>query len=116
MVEYVYLITLFPLLGFLINGIFGYKIINEKVSGFIGSFTVFISFVISAIIFFQLLGLDPENRSTSVVLFDWIKAGVIKINAAYLVDQLSVVMCSYVFGCYGSRIPDSRLFNRLYAR
>ena len=98
MVEYVYLVTVFPLLGFLINGIFGYKIKNEKVAGFIGSFTVFISFVISAIIFFHLLSLNPENRSTSVVLFDWIKAGVIKINAAYLVDQLSVVMCLVVTG------------------
>ena len=98
MVEYVYLVTLFPLLGFLINGIFGYKIKNEKVSGFIGSFAVFLSFVISVIIFIQLLGLSPENRSFSVVLFRWINAGIININAAYLVDQLSVVMCLVVTG------------------
>ena len=98
MVEHVYLVTLFPLLGFLINGIFGYKIKNEKAAGFIGSFTVFVSFVISAILFFQLLALNPENRSFTVVLFDWIKTGVINVNAAYLIDPLSMVMCLVVTG------------------
>src|SRR5512146_2066726 len=98
MVDYIYLITLFPLLGFLINGIFGYKIKNEKVSGIIGSGSIFLSFVISVILFFQLLGLGSENRSISVKLFDWIYAGHFSIDAAYLVDPLSVVMCLIVTG------------------
>ncbi len=98
MVEYVYLATLFPLIGFLINGIFGYKIKNEKVSGFIGSFSIFLSFLVTAIIFFQLLGLAPENRSISVKLFSWISADTLKVDAAYLVDPLSVVMGLIVTG------------------
>lgn len=98
MVDYIYLITLFPLLGFLINGIFGYKIKNEKLSGIIGSGSVFLSFIISVILFFQLLGLNPANRSFSVKLFDWIYTGHFNINAAYLVDPLSVLMCLIVTG------------------
>ncbi len=98
MVDYIYLITLFPLLGFLINGIFGYKIKNEKISGIIGSGSVFLSFIISVILFIQLLGMNPENRSISVKLFDWIYTGHFNINVAYLVDPLSVVMCLIVTG------------------
>lgn len=98
MVEYVYLITLFPLIGFLVNGIFGYKIRNEKVSGIIGSGTIFISFVISIILFFNLLEIEPAQRSISVTVFSWINSGIFKINAAYLVDPLSVVMSLIVTG------------------
>jgi NADH-quinone oxidoreductase subunit L len=98
MVEYVYLITLFPLIGFLINGIFGYKIKNEKVSGIIGSGTIFISFVISVVLLVQLLGLDAEQRSISVTLFNWINTGHFNISAAYLIDPLSIVMSLIVTG------------------
>lgn len=98
MVEYVYLITLFPLIGFLINGIFGYKIKNEKVSGLIGSGTIFISFVISVVLLLQLLGMDAEQRSISINLFNWINSGQFNISAAYLIDPLSVVMSLIITG------------------
>lgn len=98
MVEYFYLITVFPLLGFLINGIFGYKIKNEKISGIIGSGTIFISFLIALITFFRFLGMPSEQRTITVTLFQWITAGTLNINAAYLIDPLSVVMSLIVTG------------------
>ncbi len=98
MVDYVYLITLFPLAGFLLNGIFGYKIKSEKVSGIIGSGTIFISFVISVILLLELLGTDASQRSVSVTFFSWLYSGSFNINAAYLVDPLSVVMSLIVTG------------------
>jgi NADH-quinone oxidoreductase subunit L len=98
MVDYVYLITLLPLIGFLINGIFGYKIKNEKVSGIIGSGTIFISFVIAVILFIELLSRTPEQRTVSVNIFNWISSGHFNISAAYLVDPLSVVMSLIVTG------------------
>lgn len=98
MVNYFYLITLFPLLGFLINGLFGYKIKNEKIAGTIGSITVFGSFIISVIAFLELLNYTPDSRTITVKLFQWISAGTINIEVSYLIDPLSVVMCLIVTG------------------
>ena len=98
MVNYFYLITLLPFIGFLINGIIGYKIKNEKITGIIGSVTIFGSFLISAVMFFQLLSMDPEQRTITVNLFQWITSGSLNISAAYLIDPLSITMCLIVTG------------------
>jgi len=98
MVKYFYLITVLPLAGFLINGILGYKIKNEKVSGIIGSLTILGSFVITILAYMELLKLDEHSRSITVPLFDWINSGSLNISAAYYVDPLSVVMCLIVTG------------------
>jgi NADH-quinone oxidoreductase subunit L len=47
-------------------------------------------FVIGAIIFVQMLGQDPEERASHLVLFDWIPAGSFQLEAGMLVDQLSM--------------------------
>ena len=47
MFDNVWLIPLFPLIGFLINGLFGKKIKNEKIIGAIGSLMVFCSFAVA---------------------------------------------------------------------
>lgn len=98
MVNYFYLITLLPFIGFLINGIIGYKIKNEKISGIIGSVTIFGSFLISAVMFFQLLSMDPKQRTITVNIFQWITSGSLNISAAYLIDPLSITMCLIVTG------------------
>lgn len=98
MVEYFYLITVLPLVGFLINGLFGTKIKNEKVSGIIGSLTVLCSFVITAITYFHLTSLPENARSITIPLFNWITSGSLNISAAYLVDPLSVTMCLIITG------------------
>ncbi len=45
MFDNVWLIPLFPLIGFLINGLLGKKIKNETVIGSIGALAVFASFI-----------------------------------------------------------------------
>ncbi|KXK56692.1 MAG: NADH dehydrogenase I subunit L [Chlorobi bacterium OLB5] len=98
MVEYFYLITVLPLVGFLINGLFGTKIKNEKVSGIIGSITVLGSFIITAMAYFHLTSLPESSRSITIPLFNWITTGSLNISAAYLVDPLSVTMCLIITG------------------
>ena len=51
--EIVYLVPLFPLIGFLINGL-GRKYLSKALIGIIGSGTVLVSFVISVWIFLQV--------------------------------------------------------------
>ncbi len=98
MVDYIWLTVALPLLGFLINGLFGSKIKNEKIIGTIGSATVGIAFLVAVGAFVQMLNMPPEKRQHVVELFTWINAGGLNIKIAYLVDQLSIVMALIVTG------------------
>jgi NADH-quinone oxidoreductase subunit L len=82
------LVVLFPFLGFLANGLFGKKIKSEGLIGTIGSATVGLSFLLSAIIFFEMLQIGSEERFHIVEYFRWIAAGSLDISFAYQVDQL----------------------------
>jgi NADH-quinone oxidoreductase subunit L len=72
MSQYVYLVPLFPLIGFLINGLFRNSV-SKSVAGFIGSATILASFIVSVAIFFQVkqAGFQP----VTVTLFEFIHAG-----------------------------------------
>ena len=103
MFAYTPLIVIFPLFGFLFLGLFGSKIRNEKLLGFIGSGTVGLSFVLGSLIFFNMLGLEPEQRRQSVVLFSWLSpftgtTNSFQVNVAYQIDQLSILMTLVVTG------------------
>jgi len=95
MSKYVFLVPLFPLVGFLINGLFR-KSISKPLSGFIGSATILASFIVSAGIFLQVKqdGFQP----VTVTLFDFINAGHLKIPFAFLVDPLSTLFLLIITG------------------
>ncbi len=95
MSKYIYLVPLFPLIGFLINGLFR-KSISKPLSGFIGSATILVSFIVSAGIFFQVKqeGFQP----VTVTLFQFIQAGSLKIPFAFLVDPLSTLFLLIITG------------------
>ncbi|MEW6511465.1 MAG: NADH-quinone oxidoreductase subunit L [Bacteroidota bacterium] len=96
--EFVGYSLLLPLLGFLINGLFGRLIRNERIIGVIGSATVGGGFVIACLTLLEMLQLPPEERAFVVEFFPWIAAGGLSVNAAALVDQLSVLMMLIVTG------------------
>ncbi len=98
MIHLIYLTVLLPIAGFLINGLFGRKIKNEKIIGTIGSGAIGLSFLIILIAFFQTLSLPVDKRETIVNLFTWLHAGGLNINVAYQVDQLSLIMALIVTG------------------
>ncbi|MDD2853054.1 MAG: NADH-quinone oxidoreductase subunit L [Desulfuromonadaceae bacterium] len=98
MFDNVWLIPLFPLIGFLINGLFGKKIKNEAVIGGIGTLMIFFSFLVSCGILMQMIGLPPEQRVFEKVVFPWIHCGNFKADMAFLVDPLSCVMIMVVTG------------------
>lgn len=92
------LIILFPLIGFLINGLLGRKIKNEAVVGTIGTLAVASSFVVALLIFIEMLGSAAEERKHIVTVFEWITAGTFSVNVAYQVDQLSILMTLIITG------------------
>jgi NADH-quinone oxidoreductase subunit L len=103
MFEYAPLIVVFPLLGFLVLGIFGSRMKNEKLVGIIGSGTVGLSFLFASAIFLHMLGLDPEQRKQVVALFTWLStftgtANSLNIVIGYQIDQLSVLMTLVITG------------------
>lgn len=98
MFELVWLIPLFPLLGFVINGLFGKAIKNEKVIGAIGSLMVLGSFFVSCGILFQLLSRSVEERVFEKTIFTWIQSGNFKADIGFLIDPLSALMIMVVTG------------------
>jgi NADH-quinone oxidoreductase subunit L len=98
MYQFAPLIILFPLIGFLINGLLGRKIKNETIVGSIGTLAVAASFFIALAIFFEMISLPTEERSKVVTVFQWISAGIFSVNVAFQVDQLSILMTLIVTG------------------
>ena len=96
--EFIGYAVLLPLLGFVINGLFGRLIKNETAVGMIGSATVLGGFAIACLIFTQMLGAPPEERTRIVEVFPWITAGGLSVSVAYQVDQLSILMMLVVTG------------------
>ena len=97
MIDLVWLIPVFPLIGFLINGLFG-KRFPEKAIGWIGALSVGASFVVALSIFMQLLAMDPGSRSVQKIIYTWILSGELNVPIGFLVDPLSMVMLLVVTG------------------
>ena len=97
MTENLYLIPLFPLVGFLINGLLLGRL-SRPVVNLIACGTVFASFVISLMVFFDLKVLPPDYRILEQVLFTWIPSGNFHVNFGLMVDPLSAVMILVVTG------------------
>lgn len=93
-----YLVTLLPLAGFLINGLFGKKLKNEKLVGAISTLAVFIPFIIGVSTFFELLSMEPESRKIFLNYYNWISAGNFSVNYSYLIDPLSISVVLIVTG------------------
>jgi NADH-quinone oxidoreductase subunit L len=97
MMDYVWLIPLFPLIGFLINGLVG-KSLPKKVVGTIGSAAVGLSFLVTVAIFLEFIKLPADARSVEKVVYTWIASPPFKVSVAYLIDPLSLIMLLVVSG------------------
>lgn len=87
-------ILLFPLLGFLINGL-NLKVQNYKLSGIVATTMVFLSFCLSGKLFYVLAnGVAPIKLN----LFNWILVGDFNIEASFVVDQISSLMILVITG------------------
>ncbi len=97
MLDYVGLIPLFPAIGFAVNLFFGRRISKGAV-GFIACAAIGLSFLVSLLVFADLLRLDPANRSVDKILYSWIVSGEFRANVGFLIDPLSIVMMMVVSG------------------
>lgn len=93
MSKLVYLIPLFPLLGFLVNGL-GRKSLSKSMIAIIGSGAILASFVVSVLVFFSV----KTNGGEVVTLFDFINVESFRIPFAFQVDQLSSIFLLIITG------------------
>jgi NADH-quinone oxidoreductase subunit L len=80
-------ILLAPLAALLINGLFGRRYIKES-AHYIAIAGVVISFLISVVVFFKVMG----GYSLNAVVYEWVIAGDVKIPFGILVDGLTAYM------------------------
>ncbi|UCD63741.1 MAG: NADH-quinone oxidoreductase subunit L [Candidatus Zixiibacteriota bacterium] len=97
MSDYLFLVPLFPLIGFLTNGLLIGRLPRPVIS-FVGCFSVGLSFVLSLMLFFELKALVPGMRVIEQVLFTWVPSGSFETNIGLLLDPLSAVMILVVSG------------------
>ncbi len=104
--NYVYLIPLLPLLGFLTNGLialsqrseFDVKSPTKSLVSWIGCSSVGLAFVISLGVLFKLMALPAGERVIEKVAFPWILSGSFHVDIGFLLDPLSSVMILVVSG------------------
>ena len=90
----VYAIVLLPLIGFVINGLFG-KSLPKALVGGLATLVVFAAFLISVSIF---IGFPADGTPVIVKAFEWFTIGGIQVNFGFQIDQLSLMMMMIVTG------------------
>jgi NADH-quinone oxidoreductase subunit L len=90
----VYAIVLLPLLGFLINGLFG-KNLPKILVGSLATAVVFGSFCIAVSLF---MNFNSESQPVIVKAFEWFTVNGVQINFGFQIDQLSLMMVMIITG------------------
>lgn len=96
--NYSALIPLFPLVGFIIVGLFGKRLASEKLVGSIASGAILASFVTAVMTFMDLLAMPADARSVIVPVYTWIATGSFSVDIAYQFDQLSILFTLIITG------------------
>ncbi len=91
------ILLLSPVVGFLLNGL-RFKSANYVLAGGIATGAVFISFICSLLLFLDLVAMPAENRRIAAEFFTWIAVDNLKVNAGFVVDQISSIMILIITG------------------
>lgn len=93
MIDYVYLIPLLPLIGFLINGL-GWRVVPKGAAGWIATLMVLAAFGLSLGVFTEV----QAGGSRVVTLYPFIQTGALNIPFAFQVDNLSALFLLIITG------------------
>jgi NADH-quinone oxidoreductase subunit L len=97
MLDYLWLIPLFPLLGSVINGLWR-RDVSETAAGYIACGAVGLAFLSALMAFLALLRLPPDQRVVEIVLYEWVTSGKFEAAMGLLLDPLSALMILVVTG------------------
>src|SRR5687768_1378169 len=96
MTDLIWIVPALPLFGAIALMLAGRRL--RRVAGGLASLLVGASFVVSLLVFIELLGDGPEGRTVAVKVFDWISVGSFEAPVELRVDPLSMVMALTVTG------------------
>ena len=88
-----YLVPLFPLMGFLLNGLFR-NTLSKSLTSIIGCGTILASFILSVILFYDV----KSGGALQTPLFPFIDIASFKIDFGFQVDQLSSLFLLIITG------------------
>jgi NADH-quinone oxidoreductase subunit L len=94
--DLIWLVPALPLLGAVALMVAGKSL--RGVAGGLASLLVGASFIVSFLVFIDLLGAGEEGRTLTVKVFDWISVGSFQAPFELRVDPLSMVMALTVTG------------------
>jgi NADH-quinone oxidoreductase subunit L len=94
MAKLIWIVPLFPLLGAIVNGLWGRRYIREK-AHIPAIVSTALSLCFAVLVVAEIVA-DP--KATQVVLFDWMVAGPLSVQIGFLADPLSAVMLLVVAG------------------
>src|SRR3954462_5749949 len=105
--DLIWIIPLFPAVGFALNGLFGKRMPKAAVA-VIACTAVLLAFFFASGAGVHLTHLEPEHRSHTVKVYEWINAGDVRtgegglarfvIDWGFLLDPLSSIMVLVVTG------------------
>lgn len=98
MKELIPIIVIAPLVGFIVNGLFGGAYKNKAIAGWLATFAVTVSFGVAVGVFIEMLGAPAEERALAYHLLDWLSVGSINVGISYAIDQLSVIFILVITG------------------
>ena len=117
MTDLVWLIPLFPLLGFATILLFGRRL-GEPLAGYLATGAVFASFAATAAIYVDMLGKDAHDRADTVTLWSWVPVGELQVDFAFLARRarLDVMLTLFALlacvACWKILVDgDRRLFH-----
>jgi len=91
------ILLLSPLVGFILNGT-RFRSQNYVLAGAIATSAVVISFICAILLMLNLVDQPVESRRLTAEFFEWISVGSLKINAGFVVDQISSIMILIITG------------------
>lgn len=95
--DLVFLIPLFPLLGFVLLVAGGRKL-GEPMAGWLATAMCGGAFAMTAVVFAELVSRDRDQRSINQKLFEWVPAGDFSVDMGFLADPLSIAMALFITG------------------
>jgi NADH-quinone oxidoreductase subunit L len=97
MIHAAFLIPALPLVGFCVL-LVGGKRLGDPRAGWLATLMTGASFVVACGVFVSLIGRAADHRAFTQLIFNWVPVGGLKVDAALLVDPLSMTMALFVTG------------------
>ncbi|MDP9342920.1 MAG: NADH-quinone oxidoreductase subunit L [Actinomycetota bacterium] len=96
MLHLVGLVPLLPLVGAVVNAVYGRRLRDR--AGWVASAAVGAAFVIALLVFIGLVGRDASHRVFVQHLWTWVPVGAFDVGVDFRADPLSVLMALVVTG------------------